>query len=597
MRGEVKKLSAAAKAKKLRVGNRIAGITGTIGRRFADVMRITDPIFRTRLRIGTGLVLFAYVLAHFLNHALGLWSWEVMERAGGAFRAFWQFTPISIVLYGSLAVHMILALVHIFTLRSWRMAPGALARTILGLSIPFFMALHLLSTRMIHEFYDFYDSYDYILVVTFVQSPREGLINSAGLIVVWLHACLGLYNWLKVKRWFGRRVQSTALFFATLVPVLALTGFLSAGREIAPFTLDEEWLAGFYESLNQTVEDLPEIVSAQSIAFKIVFGVLLALLILTRVYLNVRASQGDNTEIRYLDGPVVRHPVGASLLEISRFHSVPHASVCGGLGRCSTCRIKILNADYDVGEPDKGESRVLKRVGAPPDVRLACQFVPRGNMEVARLLPFDATVQDVSRINNQATGVEQTVAVMFADIRGFTQESESKLPFDVVYLINQFSRAMGEAIEQADGTVDKFLGDGLMALFGVHAGPEQGSRDALRAASLMQTSLDELNKYLKHNLDEPLRMGIGIHSGPVVLGEMGYGRSRGLTAIGDTVNTASRLEASTKEFGVSLCISAEVANFAGVELPSETARRISIRGKKEKILIHTLDSQLQAAQL
>src|SRR3546814_19107164 len=125
---------------------------------------------------------------------------------------------------------------------------------------------------------------------------------------------------------------------------------------------------------------------------------------------------------------------------------------------------------------------------------------------------------------------------------------------------------MGTAVEQAGGRIDKFIGDGVMALFGIEQGIEQGSRNALEAARRMAQSLDELNRSLAHDLPEPLRIGIGLHSGAVIVGEMGYGRATSITAIGDAVNTASRLEAMTKEFGAQLIVSAPLAGHSGIDL-------------------------------
>ena len=177
---------------------------------------------------------------------------------------------------------------------------------------------------------------------------------------------------------------------------------------------------------------------------------------------------------------------------------------------------------------------------------------------------------------------------MFADIRDFTRTAEAKLPFDVVYLINQFSKAMGKAVERRGGRIDKFLGDGFMALFGVDGPPEQSAQSALLAAGDMIEALNKLNEELGSDLIEPLRMGIGIHTGSVILGNMGYGDARGLTAIGDTVNTASRLESATKEQKCILCISASAIHQAGMTAPDETKKRIVVRGKKDKLEIHAL---------
>lgn len=538
--------------------------------------------------MGSGLILFVYVLSHYLNHALGLWSLPVMEAGGEYFRAFWRFLPITVVLYAALTAHMYLTLQHLYKKRSLSMTGREWLQLILGLLIPLFMVLHLLATRMAHEFYGLNDNYTYLVLATFIQSPISGILNVTGLIIVWIHGCIGLYAWVRLKPWFTGNWPSISLIFAVLVPVLAINGFVAAGREIEWLADDGEWLEEFYQNLNLTDNNLGNIVTDMALIFRYSFVGLLVAILGLRLVRSFRNRQDSQVTIDYLDGPKISHPTGTNLLEISRIHNIPHASVCGGRGRCSTCRVRILSSKQEQTKPDEGEQAVLNRVHAPNEVRLACQFVPKGNMQVIRLLPADASMSSLGTLSKQSSGVEQVVGILFADIRGFTAQSETKLPFDVVYLVNQFSRAMGDAIEESGGKVDKFLGDGLMALFGISSTPEEGCQAALKAAKKMRQALDELNTKLADDLDEPLKVGIGIHAGPVVLGEMGYGASRGLTAIGDTVNTASRLEAATKELGVSVCISEDVAKFAKIEFGESTKKQISLRGKKHKLPVLAL---------
>ncbi len=451
--------------------------------------RFQDPIFLARVRIASGLFLFVYVTAHFINHALGLWSLSVMETAGEFFRLFWRFLPITILLYGALIIHVILVLMHLFLRRTLSMSIREWLQISLGLLIPLFMVLHILATRMAHEVYALNDSYTYVILATYVQSPFSGMINAAGLLVVWLHGCIGLHSWFRLKPWYRGELPALGLVFATLLPVLALNGFVAAGREIELLAYDGEWLGEFYENLNLTDDNLGKIVTSMAIVFRYSFASLVITIIALRIVRQLRNRKNNQVKIDYLDGPVVRHPIGSSILEISQIHNVPHASVCGGRGRCSTCRVRILHEDIPQSPPDEGEQKVLERVNAPSDVRLACQLRPTGNIRVARLLPPDATMKDLGNVANQSSGVEQVITVMFADIRGFTARSEAKLPFDVVYLVNQFSRAMGAAIEESGGSVDKFLGDGLMALFGVQSNPRDGCRAALKAAAKMHQAL------------------------------------------------------------------------------------------------------------
>ncbi len=551
--------------------------------------RWRDPIFLAKIRIGSGLVLFFYALTHFLNHALGLWSLEVQDDVGSYFRLLWRFFPFTVLLYGAFLTHIIFVLHHLHNRQSLKMSVREWLQILLGLSIPFLMIVHLLATRMAHDIYGINDGYAYVVLASFVQSPATGWINTVGLLAVWLHGCVGIHAWLRLKPWYRGDVPAILLAMATIVPVLALTGFMAAGREVAILAQDGEWLGEFFQQLNLPEENLAAIIYARARDIRYAFAALLIGLLIWRLVRYWTAERDKKVEINYLDGPVIHHATGASLLDISRINNVPHASVCGGRGRCSTCRVRIISAKPSPAPAGEEEQKVLDRIGSASDVRLACQLIPEGKMKVIRLLPADATMRTVGALTKQSSGVEQIVAVMFADIRGFTARSEAKLPFDVVYLVNQFSSAMGGAIEKSGGKVDKFLGDGVMALFGTDSSPQEGCIAALKAAAEMLQALDTLNDKLSGDLDEPLKIGIGIHAGPVVLGEMGYGASRGLTAIGDTVNTASRLEAATKEQGVALCISASVAELSKMTLDKTTEHAIVLRGKKHKLPIHAVN--------
>jgi adenylate cyclase len=184
------------------------------------------------------------------------------------------------------------------------------------------------------------------------------------------------------------------------------------------------------------------------------------------------------------------------------------------------------------------------------------------------------------------------IAVLFADIRGFTQLSEHRLPYDVVFLLNRYFRAMGEAITNAGGRVDKFIGDGVMALFGLDGTPESACRQAIAAAIGMARNLEQLNQSLHHDLQQPLRIGIGIHVGPTIVGEMGFAGAQSLTAIGDTVNTASRLETATKEFSCQLLVSKRVAELAGIRLDAVTPHDLPLRGRSETVEVYAIDNAM-----
>jgi adenylate cyclase len=236
----------------------------------------------------------------------------------------------------------------------------------------------------------------------------------------------------------------------------------------------------------------------------------------------------------------------------------------------------------------EGERKVLERIAAAPNVRLACQTRPTADVAVMPLLPPTATARDGFAKAPHMRGQERDIAILFADMRAFTRMSERKLPYDVVFLLNRYFAAMGDAIEKAGGRVDKFIGDGVMALFGIERGAAEGCRQALEAARGMALQLDQLNSALAHDLNAPLRIGIGIHVGPAIVGEMGYGAATSLTAIGDSVNTASRLEALTKDYDSQLVLSEEVALRAGVDLAAFPRHEIMVRGREEEMAIRVV---------
>ena len=153
-------------------------------------------------------------------------------------------------------------------------------------------------------------------------------------------------------------------------------------------------------------------------------------------------------------------PVGFSVLEASRFAKLPHASVCGGRGRCSTCRVRVVQGGASLPPASLDERRVLDRVGAPPDVRLACQVRPTHNLGVIPPAPPSAQARASVATPGHHAGQEQDIAVLFADLRGFTRLAEPKLPYDVVFFLNRYCEAVGSAITSAGGMVNQFSGDG-----------------------------------------------------------------------------------------------------------------------------------------
>ena len=466
-----------------------------------------------------------------------------------------------------------------------RMPAWEWAQVLVGLAIPFWLVIHVVGTRGLHEVFGVNDSYNVQFAVIFAGNPDRHMLM---LLVVWLHGCIGLHFWLRIRSWY-RDARLWLLLLAVIIPGLALAGFVVGGREIqATIALDPGWLDRVASAERWPDEAAQAWLYRNERTIVRGFYLLIAGLLAWRLFRRWRERSAGKVQLRYPDGTALFIDPGMTVLEGSRAAGVPHASVCGGRGRCSTCRVRIGDGAEHVAPPSDDEAKVLKRIGATESIRLACQIRPTKDLEVTPLLPASAEPSASQARVDPGTGVEREIAVLFADLRAFTRMSEGRLPYDVVFILNQYFKAMGSAIEGAGGRVDKFIGDGIMALFGIAVEPSRACQQALIAAKAMSVELDELNRQIGADLPEPLRIGIGLHVGPVILGEMGYRQATSLTAIGDTVNVASRLETLTKEYGAQLVVSARLAKRAGVDLSAFDTSDVDIRGRKRPLHVHVI---------
>jgi adenylate cyclase len=453
-----------------------------------------------------------------------------------------------------------------------------------GLTIPVLLSIHIVGTRLTHEFYGVNDSYTLLVLTLWHASPMDGLRQAILILIAWTHGCIGFHFWLRLKRWYPG-IAPYFLALALLIPVCGLLGFVEAGREIANLIARQpDWLDQFLVAAKVPPRSERAMLYNFNDGLLLTFAAAIAIALLARIarHLNERSSR---IQITYPDGREVQAPRNFSVLEASRLAGIPHASVCGGRGRCSTCRIRVSQGLASLPPPSPGELKVLQRVGAAPNVRLACQLRPLNNLSVTPLLPASAQASDGFAQPSYLAGQERTIAVMFADIRSFTGIAEHKLPYDLVFLLNSYFEAVGEAITTAGGMVDKFVGDGVMALFGVDSGPQEGCRQAIAAAKAMVEQVEALSQALSEELSAALRIGIGIHCGPAVVGRMGYGTSIHLTAIGDTVNVASRLQDLTKEYTCQLVISEEVAKQSGLYVGDFPRHELTVRNRREALAI------------
>ena len=535
-----------------------------------------------RIRLATGLILFFYVSTHLINHTLGLISYSAMEDGRVWFLTLWRNPVGTIALYGSMMIHFMLALWALYDRRRLKFTVGEALQLGLGIAIPLLLALHIAGTRGAHELAGTNDNYAAVLLIHFKFAPEVVYTQTIAVVVAWVHGCIGLYYWLRLKPWFSD--YSQILFsFALLIPVLSILGYIEGWREVLALFENKEWRDAARAAINFPSNEMRAQLEFIALMNRSVVVGSIVLVLVARVVRTLVARRRGFVHVTYPDGKSVSVAPGTTILEASKSNDIAHASVCGGRGRCSTCRVRIVEGDDDLPPISDEEQKVLDRISAPPLVRLACQTRPSTDVTVMPLLPPTATPKDGHQRPGYHMGQEKEIVILFADLRDFTKFSEQKLPYDVVFVLNRYFTNMGEAVGEAGGHLDKFIGDGVMALFGVDVPIATAARQAMTAAKLMTARLEELNQTLAGELAEPLRIGIGLHAGPAIIGEMGYGETTSLTAVGDAVNTASRIESMTKEYKAQLMLSQGVADHADIDLSSFPSHQLDVRGRSEDI--------------
>ncbi len=180
-------------------------------------------------------------------------------------------------------------------------------------------------------------------------------------------------------------------------------------------------------------------------------------------------------------------------------------------------------------------------------------------------------------------GEQREITVMFCDIRGFTTLSETKSPEEVVALLDEFLSAMVEIVFTHGGTLDKFLGDGMMVFYGAPGSVPDHADRAVRTGMAMIRRLEALNREWSARGWKPLRLGIGINTGPAVVGSIGSKERMEYTAIGDTVNTASRVQALNKELGTFMLVTKATVDRLQVKLPMVSHGSRLIRGRQQEV--------------
>jgi adenylate cyclase len=539
------------------------------------------------VRSVTGVIIGLYVTMHPSNHALGLVSVDAQEAVRPWVMALWHSPPGQVLLYGSVSAHATVALVALVRRRHYRMPAWEATQILMGLAIPYLLLVHILNTRGTRILTGIDIDYRYEIANLWVD-PWTRFRQILLVLLVWGHFAVGLHFWLRIRSWYQRKFPAILTAYV-MIPTAALLGFAEVGMTMtARARAEPQWIQTMKKRGVPADPRRAQLRAALKDWAPRSWLVVVAVVFSAAQIRNWR-QRHHRFKVTYPDDKVVEAPIGMSVLEVSPMVRRPHMSVCGGRARCTTCRVRITDTAGELPEPQEIEGNALQRIGAPTGVRLACQLRPEVNVAVQPLLhPSLTTSKRVA--SGREFGEEREVTILFTDIRGSTSLAETRLPYDVIFVLNHLFAGLADAVESAGGYYSNFTGDGLMALFGLETARDQGALAALKCALSMFEAVDNLKERLAGELETPLAIGIGIHTGEAIVGRMGPPKTPIISALGDSVNTTARLESTTKELGMPLVVSVETLRAAAVTVPMPL-KEVSLRGRSTTMAVAALDSK------
>jgi adenylate cyclase len=512
------------------------------------------------LRLGSGLVLFTYIALHLINHSLGLISLDTAEAGLSIAIEVWSSLPGTVLLYGAAAIHFMLALWSVYERRTFRLPPAELLRIALGFTLPILLIGHAASTRLAYELFAAPSDYAHVVTNLWIadsQGMQLGLLAPG-----WLHGCLGLHFAFN-RRPLYQRLRLVLFGVALLLPVFSAFGFIAMGRELAT---NASAAAAALDYLNpaRVAErvGIAEWRNSLLIGYFAIIGATFA----ARAVRNVlEHSRKRLVSISY-PGRTVRVPRGWSVLEASRGFHLPHAAMCGGRARCSTCRVRVTAGEDACPTTQPGEQATLDRIGAPTDVRLACQLRPQGDISV---VPLVRTERPNYRPAAPRPNAEREIVVLFCDFLNRAELAKDHLPQDLLYVLTLYVEALSHAVRGAGGTISYVELDSVCALFGLESGPAQAARQALRAGAAIGSAMTDLNERFGRQWDCKVTIAVSIHAGRAVVGEIGSSLPPAVIAIGEAIDVANELRKAAAARGKAFAISEQVFTAAGADPPAE----------------------------
>ena len=505
------------------------------------------------LRLASGLTLFVYVATHLVNHALGLHSVAAAERGLRLAVAVWHSTPGTVALYGAAAVHVTLAFGAIYQRRTLRMPPLELLRIVVGLGIPLLLIGHAIATRIAWEAWGAAPEYSRVVWALW-SSGGEGR-QLALLAPGWLHGCLGLHFAFSRRRGY-RRLHYPLFAAAVLLPVLAGLGFLAMGKELSLRTAEHAALDAMIATPPATRAALAAL---RDNALYVYFALVAGVFALRELRALSERGRKALVTIAY-PGRSARVPRGWTVLEASRSFGIPHASMCGGRARCSTCRVQVTAGADACAPPGPDEVATLQRIHAGPGVRLACQLRPRGNVAVVPLLAAEAPPEPA---DGSEAPVERDVALLAVVWRNRAEFARTHLAPDVVYVTRLAYDVVGSAVRAAGGVEADAACPGVLAVFGQDGDLPQACRRALAAGGALDRALADLAARLWQEFRVSADFTLCLHAGAAAVGTAGGDATRQPIVAGVAADAIGPMQAGAGERGWRIVVSAKLWREAG----------------------------------
>jgi adenylate cyclase len=559
-----------------------------------DLSQFNPP--ERAIRITAGLVMFAYVTCHLISHATGLFLLNTLQSVGhDIILAPWRTPAGLLLLLTAFFTHLGLGLYALYRRRHLRMPAIEAWQLGLGLIIPLLLVPHVTDARLGVLLYGLEDSYFRVLYLFWITDPAISLSRQfALLLAVWTHGCIGIHMWLRFRSWYRSRVWWFGGVAITL-PLLAILGIVNAGWDTVLRAAVEN---GFSVAHGPPPPGSPHAEAAASLATLIArlqlgYIALVFVVIILRGLRNAYEQYSGGVDIDYRADRRVRVPLGFSILEASRWAAIPHASMCGGRGRCSTCRVRVWRGGEKLTPPTPAERVVLQGIHASAGIRLACQVRPTSDIVISPILP---AARPLSRLRFDLNdGRELLVTALNIDLRDSVKLAAGRLPYDALFIIDRYIQVATAGVLAHDGYITSVAGDGIMSMFGFDGDAASAARQALAAAGAIWHDIDAMSAEIGDEIGSPLRFGIGVHSGLAIVGALGPPDRLSLQFLGETGNVAARLQALTKEMKCTTIVSQQTIALAGLSTSAWQQASVKIRGLDAAISVFLIKRRAELA--